>query len=124
MTTVNNVLGGNSCKRDNSNSFYATDKSTNKKNRADCCVKTFDEMLASAQEAMRVDINTPKFDAMGDVLEDILALKDLDVEARLSSIESRQSNKELETILGVSKDYYRDRYFALLKIIALCKDIK
>ena len=121
---VNSVSGGNNCKRDNGNYNKVADKAIDRHNRIDNCEKTFDEMLASAQEAMRVDINTPKFDAMGDVLEDILALKDLDVEARLSSIESRQSNKELETILGVSKDYYRDRYFALLKLIALCEDIK
>lgn len=121
---VNNVSSGNNCKRDNGNSNQVTDKTINRRNRMANCGKTFDEMLANAQAAMRVDIPTPKFDAMGDVLEDVLALKDLDVEARLSNIESRYSNKELETILGVSADYYRDKYFALLKVVALGTDIK
>lgn len=121
---VNNVSSGNNCKRDNGNSNKVTAKTINRHKRMNNCGKTFDEMIANAHAATRVDIPTPKFDAMCDVLEDVLALKDLDVEARLSNIESRQSNKELETILGVSTDYYRDKYFALLKFLALCTDIK
>lgn len=121
---VNNVSSGNNCKRDNGKSKQVNAKTINRRNSMDNCGKTFDEMLENAQESMRVDIPTPKFDAMCDVLEDLYALKDLDVEDSWSNIENRQSNKELETILGVSTDYYRDRYFALLKVIAFCIDIK
>ena len=81
-------------------------------------------MLENAQSVIGVDSTTSKFDALGDVLEDLLELKDLDVETRLSNIEASSSNTELEAILGVSSDYYRNKYFALLKIIASGVDFK
>lgn len=121
---VNNVPGGSNCKRDNGNSTHLTDVTNSKKKRTDYCGKTFEEMLENAQSAMRVDIPTPSFDAIGDVLEDVLSFKDLDVDARLSNIERVYSNRELEAILGISPDYYRDKYFALLKVVALGIDIK
>lgn len=124
---VNNVSDGSNCKRDNGNSSQLTDKTINRRNRIDNCGKTFEEILENAQAAMRVDVPTPEFDAIGDVLEDVLALKGLSVEARLSNIENMSSNtelKKLETILGVSSGYYRNKYFALLKVIALGVDIK
>ena len=121
---VNNVSSGNNCKRDNGNSNPVIDKTIDRRNRMANCGKTLDEILANAQAAVGVGIPTPQFDAIGSVLGDMLALKDLDVEARLSNIESRHSNKELETILGVSTDYYRDKYFALLKVLAWGTSIK
>lgn len=121
---VNNVSSGNNCNGDNSNYNQVTAKTINRRNRIANCGKTFDEVLENAQADIELDIPTPEFDAIGAVLEDMLELKDLDVEARLSNIESRHYNKELEAILGVSTDYYRDKYFALLKILSFCTDIK
>lgn len=121
---VNNVLGGSNCKRDNDNSNPVTDKTINRRNRTANCGKTFEEMLENAQAVIRVEDSAPEFDAVGDVLEDVLALKDLDVEARLSNIEASSYNTEVEAILGVPSDYYRNKYFALLKVVALGTDIK
>lgn len=121
---VNNVARNSNCKMDNGSSNPVTDKTIDRRNRIANCGKTLEEILANAQAAVEADIPTPKFDAIGAVLEDMLALKDLDVEARLSNIESRYSNKELEAILGVPTDYYHDKYFALLKVLALGTGIK
>ena len=119
-----NVSSYNNCKRDNNSYNQVKAKAIDKRDRTAINEKTFDEMLADKLEDMKEDFPTPKFDAMCDVLEDIYSLKDLNVEARWKNIESRQNNKELENILGVSKDYYRDRYFALLRVIAFCTDVK
>lgn len=129
MTTINemsvkSVTSGSKCKRDNGNSNPSTDKTINRRKRIDNCGKTFEEMLENAQSVIGVDSTTSKFDALGDVLEDLLELKDLDVETRLSNIEASSSNTELEAILGISSDYYRNKYFALLKIVASGVDFK
>ena len=124
ITVINNVSDEGNCKRDNINSSEVVNKAINRRKRTDNCGKTFEEILENAQAVILVDDFKKEFDEVDDVLEDVLSLKDLSIEASLSSIESMSSNKELEETLGVSPDYYRKRYFELLKIIALYTDIK
>ena len=57
MLTINNILSGNSCKRDNSNSLSVTDKYTEKK-RSDNCGKSFDEMFNNALSVLNKEDNT------------------------------------------------------------------
>ena len=120
---ISNVLSFSNCKSDKGRSKQDTYKPNNSRKHIYTYCKNFDEVLANEQASRMVDISTPKFDAIGDVLEDIFELKGLDVKAQLSSIKSRQSNKELETVLGVSSDYYRDKYFALLRVLVLAQTL-
>lgn len=120
---ISNVLSFSNCKSDKDSSKQESCKHTNSRKHIYTYCKDFDEVLANEQADRMIDVSTPKFDAIGDVLEDILELKDLDVKAQLSSIKSRQSNKELETVLGVSSDYYRDKYFAILKVLVLAQTL-
>lgn len=75
MLTISNILSGNSCKGDNSNSLSVTDKSTANK-RAANCGKSFDEMFNNA-------------------------LSVLNTEASISNNEVHLSGKDLELLFGV-----------------------
>ena len=56
------------------------------------------------------------------MLESIEELSGMPLDERLKSIEESYSGVELEAILNISPNYYRDRYFALLELIV--KSIK
>lgn len=86
--------------------------------------RTVEEMVQSAKKAIREKDSTRGYDAVSDVLEDVSLFKGLSLEDRLLAIENSSSNTELEEILGIPSDYYRNKYFALLKVIALSSDIK
>ena len=53
-----------------------------------------------------------------DVLESIVELSSMTLDDRLKSIDKSYSGVELESILNIAPNYYRERYFALLEIIA------
>ena len=57
MLTISNILSGNSCKRDNSNSISVTDK-YNKNKRAANCGKSFDDMFNNALSVLNTEANT------------------------------------------------------------------
>lgn len=53
-----------------------------------------------------------------DILESIAELSSMNLDDRLKSIEKSYSGVDLEYIINVSPNYYRDRYFALLELVA------
>ena len=119
-----NVAGDSNYKRDNGNSNNLTDKTSNRRNNTGNSGRTVEEMVQNAQKTMREKDSVMEYDAVSDVLEDVYLFKGLSLEDRLSIIETASSSTELEEILGIPSDYYRNKYFALLKVIALCSGIK
>ena len=82
--------------------------------------RNLDEMLKNAEACLNknnIEIGE-RNQARCDVLESIVELSSMPLDDRLKSIERSYSGVELESILNISPNYYRERYFALLKIIA------
>ena len=82
--------------------------------------RSFDEMMNNAEACLNknnIELSG-RNQARCDVLESIEELSGMSLDERLKSIEQSYSGVELEAILNISPNYYRDRYFALLELIA------
>lgn len=79
-------------------------------------------ILKNASSCVRGNELNNRIQARCEVLESIAELSGMNLDERLKSIEESYKGVDLEEVLNVSPDYYRERYFALLEIVA--KSIK
>ena len=82
--------------------------------------RTLDEILKNSEACLNknnIELSG-RNQARCDVLESIKELSGMSLDERLKSIEQSYSGVELEAILNISPNYYRDRYFALLELVA------
>ena len=75
------------------------------KNASSCVNKNNVELSGRAQ-------------ARCDILESIAELSGMTLDDRLNLINKEYQGVELESILNISPNYYRERYFALLELVA------
>lgn len=81
--------------------------------------RTLDEMMNNADACLNknsVELSG-RNQARCDVLESIEELSGMHLDERLKSIEKSYKGVELEAMLNISPNYYRDRYFALLELV-------
>lgn len=82
-----------------------------------------EEILKNASSCVRGnDANNNKVQARYEVLDTLAEMKDKPIIQRLNIINKAYQGVDLEATLNISPDYYRERYFALLEIVA--KSIK
>lgn len=82
--------------------------------------RNLDEMMKNSEACLNknnIELSG-RNQARCDVLESIEELSGMSLDERLKSIEQSYSGVELESVLNISPNYYRDRYFALLELIA------
>ena len=80
-------------------------------------------ILKNASNCVRGnDANNNKVQARYEVLETLAEMKDMTLYNRLNLINKAYQGVDLEATLNISPEYYRERYFALLEIVA--KSIK
>ena len=82
--------------------------------------RTLDEMIKNAEACLNknsIELSG-RNQARCDILEEIEELSGMNLDDRLKSIEKSYKGVELEAILNISPNYYRDRYFALLELVA------
>lgn len=82
--------------------------------------RTLDEIINNAEACLNknsIELSG-RNQARCDVLESIEELSSMTLDERLKSIEKSYKGVELETILNISPNYYRDRYFELLMLVA------
>lgn len=81
--------------------------------------RSFNEMMMNAEACLNknsIELNG-RNQARCDVLESIEELSGMHLDERLKSIEKSYKGVELETMLNIPPNYYRDRYFALLELV-------
>lgn len=82
--------------------------------------RSFDEMMKNAEACLNknsIELSG-RNQARCDVLESIAELSGMTLDERLKDIEESYKGVELEAMLNISPNYYRDRYFALLELVA------
>ena len=79
-------------------------------------------ILKNASSCVRNDEVDNRIKARCEVLETLAEMKDKPIIQRLNLINKAYQGVDLEATLNISPDYYRERYFALLEIVA--KSIK
>lgn len=82
--------------------------------------RTLNEMINNSEACLNknsIELSG-RNQARCDVLESIEELSDMNLDERLKSIEESYKGVELESILNISPNYYRERYYALLEIVA------
>ena len=79
-------------------------------------------ILKNASSCVRDDEVDNRIQARCEVLETIAEMSDMPLNDRLKLINQAYQGVGLEEVLNVSPEYYRERYFALLELIA--KSIK
>ena len=83
--------------------------------------RSFNELMLNNAEACLnkniIELNG-RNQARCDILESIKELSCMNLTQRLKSIEKSYKGIELESMLNISPNYYRDRYFALLELVA------
>lgn len=85
--------------------------------------RNLDEMIKNASSCVRGNDEVDnRIQARCEVLETIAELSGMNLDERLKSIEESYKGVDLEEALNVPKEYYRERYFSLLEIVA--KSIK
>lgn len=77
-----------------------------------------EEILKNASNCVRNDEVDNRIQARCDVLETLAEMKDMTLNDRLKLINQAHQGVDLEAMLNISPDYYRERYFALLEIVA------
>lgn len=81
--------------------------------------RNLDEILKNASSCVRGnDENNNMIQARCEVLETLAEMKDMTLYNRLKLINNAYQGVDLEAMLNISPDYYRERYFALLEIVA------
>ena len=75
-------------------------------------------ILKNASRCIRSDEVDNRIQARSEVLETIAEMKDMNLYNRLKLIDKEYQGVELEEILNISPNYYRERYFALLELVA------
>lgn len=77
-----------------------------------------EEILKNASNCVRGNESDNMVQARCEVLETLAEMKDMSLANRISLINKAYLGVDLEEVLNVSPDYYRERYFALLEIVA------
>ena len=76
-------------------------------------------ILKNASSCVRGnDANNNKVQARCEVLETLAEMKDMTLYNRLKLINNAYQGVDLESTLNISPDYYRERYYSLLEIVA------
>lgn len=76
-------------------------------------------ILKNASSCVRGnDANNNKVQARCEVLETLAEMKDMTLYNRINLINKAYQGVDLESKLNISPDYYRERYYALLEIVA------
>ena len=76
-------------------------------------------ILKNASSCVRENnTNNSKIQARCEVFETIAEMSDMTLHSRLELINKAYQGVDLEATLNISPDYYRERYFALLEIVA------
>lgn len=83
---------------------------------------SLEAILNNASSCVRNDEVDNRIQARCEVLETIAEMSNMNLYNRLELINKAYQGVDLEEVLNVSPEYYRERYFALLEIIA--KSIK
>lgn len=81
-----------------------------------------EEILKNASSCVRNDEVDNRIQARCEVLETIAEMSNMPIYSRLELIDKAYQGVDLEEALNVPKEYYRERYFALLELVA--KSIK
>lgn len=82
--------------------------------------RNLDEMIKNSEACLNknnIELSG-KIQARSEVLETIAEMKDMTLYNRLNTINKAYQGVELEAILNISPNYYRDRYFSLLELVA------
>lgn len=79
-------------------------------------------ILKNASSCVKGNDSDNRIQARCEVLETLAEMKDMTLYNRLELINKAYQGVDLESTLNISPDYYRERYFALLEIVA--KSIK
>ena len=82
--------------------------------------RNLDEILKNASSCVNknnVELSG-RTQARCDVLESIIELSSMTLDERLKDIEKAYQGVELEAMLNIQHNYYRERYFALLELVA------
>ena len=80
--------------------------------------RNLDTILQNASSCVKGDSDNSVTQARCDVLETLAEMKDMPLNDRLKLINQAHQGVDLEAMLNISPDYYRERYFALLEIVA------
>lgn len=83
---------------------------------------SLEAILKNASSCVRNDEVDNRIQARCEVLETIAEMSNMPICNRLELINKAYQGVDLEATLNISPDYYRERYFALLEIVA--KSIK
>ena len=75
-------------------------------------------ILKNASSCIRNDEVDNRIQARGEVLETLAEMKDMNLYNRLKLIDKSYQGVDLEEVLNVSPEYYRERYYALLELVA------
>lgn len=76
-----------------------------------------EEIMKNAS-SVRNDKVDNRIQARCDVLETLAEMRSINLYNRLKLINKAYQGVDLEATLNISPDYYRERYFALLEIVA------
>ena len=82
--------------------------------------RNLDEMMKNAEACLNknnIELSG-RIQARCEVLETIAEMKDMNLYNRLKLIDKAYEGVELESILNISPEYYRERYYALLELVA------
>ena len=82
--------------------------------------RNLDEILKNAEACLNknnIEISE-RNQARSEVLETIAEMKDMTLYNRLNTINKAYQGVDLEATLNISPNYYRERYYALLELVA------
>lgn len=77
-----------------------------------------EEILKNASSCVRNDKVDNRIQARCEVLETLAEMKDMNLYNRLKLIDKAYQGVDLEEVLNISPEYYRERYYALLELVA------
>lgn len=80
--------------------------------------RNLDEILKNASSCVRGNEVDNRFQARCEVLETISEMSNMNLYNRLKLINKAYQGVELEAMLNIQHNYYRERYFALLELVA------
>lgn len=83
---------------------------------------SLEAILNNASSCVKENKVNDKIQARCEVLETIAEMSNMPICSRLELINKAYQGVDLEEALNVPKEYYRERYFALLELVA--KSIK
>lgn len=83
---------------------------------------SLEAILKNASSCVRNNEVNNRIQARCEVLETIAEMSNIPIYNRLKLIDKAYQGVDLEEVLNVSPEYYRERYFALLELVA--KSIK